>query len=81
MKYAKVLVEHVYNGKRRRVGDKPYPIRRTDYQLFEKLGRIEIVPNPDEDELKTFYHTTAMEAEPPPVRMKRPYRRKAKVAE
>lgn len=94
MKHAKALQSHMYDGKRRNVGD-VYPIRRTDWQLMQKLGRIELVANPDEvpvsfskpkpqsyidvtrlDSKDTSYRTTAMDAEPEPVRTKRPYRRK-----
>lgn len=83
MKYAKALQDHIYNSKRRRVGE-IYPIRRADFRLLHTLGRIEIVPNPNEsviEPVQEIYLTRALEAEPEPVRVKRPYRRKAKVVE
>lgn len=94
MKHAKALKPHDYLGKQRAVGD-VYKIRRTDIALYEKLGRIEIVPDPNEnpapiyyeqpnsatdrtpyEKPEKWYRTTAMEPEPEPVRVKRPYRRK-----
>lgn len=82
MKHAKALKPHDYLGKQRAVGD-VYKIRRTDIVLLERLGRIEIVPDPNEVPVsfskpkpQPTYRTTAMEPEPEPVRVKRPYRRK-----
>lgn len=79
MKTAKVLTEHLYRGKRRKVDD-TYPIARADFPLLVRLGRIEIVTG--EPELEKDYHidasyrTTSMEAEPEPVKVKRKYTRK-----
>lgn len=77
MKSAEALKDHDYLGKYRKKGD-VYYIRRTDIPLMEKLGRIRIVPDPKDTSLKDHYFTTAMEAEPEPVKKKRPYNRKKK---
>lgn len=97
MKYGKVLIPHVYSGKRRHTGE-IYPVRRSDYRLLVTLGRIEIVPDPNAEAVPggslkeqyltsdfpkdhEGYRTTAMEAEPEPVKSKRPYRRKKAISE
>ena len=80
MKYARALQDHMYSGKRRRVGD-IYPVRRADYQLFEKLGRIEIVPNPAEELTGNVYLDRSMHAESEAPRVKRKYTRRKKAVE
>lgn len=75
MKSAEALKDHDYLGKQRKKGD-VYYIRRTDIPLMEKLGRIKIVPDPNEERVPSLYHTTTMDTETEQPRQKRKYTRR-----
>ena len=80
MKTMKVLKEHRYRGKLRKVGSE-YPVARADIRLVEAMGwgRVYVPEEPAPVLPDRFfrYETTALEATKP----KRKYVRKVKVEE